>query len=205
MCLSSVYLFILLCIVCITHQSMISCPSLYCALIDHSCCWFVWIFNHVKNRSEEGSCWRTSQMVTFLRTSYIVTTNHNGLANTFWTHPWLVSPLTLIHIIFLHGADKVRSGVEVMRSWLLQAPQAEEVSLVCGAARKGSPTWDARVTCPALRLQVKSLQRCHRHFSLTTTWKRHRWCYLGFTGLQCALICQKIDSEFAANLLYYLL
>lgn len=59
-----------------------------------------------------------------------------------------------------------------MRPWLLEAPQAEEASLICGAAAKGPPAWDAGVTCPALRLQVESLQRRHRHLSLTTTWRK---------------------------------
>lgn len=59
-----------------------------------------------------------------------------------------------------------------MRPWLLETPQAEEASLICGTAGKGPPAWDAGVTCPALHLQVKNLQRCHRHLSLTTTWRR---------------------------------
>lgn len=59
-----------------------------------------------------------------------------------------------------------------MRPWLLETPQTEEASLICGTAGKGPPAWDAGVTCPALHLQVKSLQRRHRHLSLTTTWRR---------------------------------
>lgn len=79
------------------------------------------------------------------------------------------SPLTLIQIILLHGTDKVRPGVEVMRPRLLEAPQAEETSLIGSAAGKGPPARDAGVTCPALHIQVKSLQRRHRHLSLTPT------------------------------------
>lgn len=81
-------------------------------------------------------------------------------------------PLTLIQVILLHGADEVRSGIKVMWPRLLQAPQAEETSFICGAAGKGPPAWDAGVTCPAFHLQVKSLQCCHRHLPLTTTWRR---------------------------------
>ena len=54
---------------------------------------------------------------------------------------------------------------------LLEAPKAEETSLICGTAGKGPPAWDAGVTCPAFHLQVKSFQCRHRHLSLTTTWR----------------------------------
>lgn len=59
-----------------------------------------------------------------------------------------------------------------MRPRLLETPQAEEASLICSTAGKGPPARDAGVTCPALHLQVKSLQCCHWHLSLTTTWRR---------------------------------
>lgn len=55
---------------------------------------------------------------------------------------------------------------------LLETPQAEEASIICGAAGKGSPAWDAWITCPALCLQVKGFQRRYWHFSLSTTWRR---------------------------------
>ena len=76
---------------------------------------------------------------------------------------------TLLQIILLHGTDKVRSRVEVVWPRLLEAPQAEETALIGGAAGKGPPAGDAGVTCPTLHLQVKGLQRRHRHLPLTAT------------------------------------
>lgn len=98
-------------------------------------------------------------------------------------------PLTLIQIVLLHGADKVRSGVEVVRTRLLEAAQAEEASLVGGAAAKGPPARDAGVTCPALHLQVESFQRRHGHLSLTTTWRRQGNVQLGSFIMTSGLIC----------------
>lgn len=79
--------------------------------------------------------------------------------------------LTLVQIVLLHGADKVRSGVKVVGPRLLEAPQAEEAPLISGAAGKGSPAGDAGVARPALHLQVKGLQRRDGHLPLATTWR----------------------------------
>lgn len=78
---------------------------------------------------------------------------------------------TLIEVVFLHGADEVGPGVEVVWPRLLEASQAEEAPVVGGAAGKGPPAGDAGVTCPALHLQVKSLQRRHRHLPLPAAWR----------------------------------
>lgn len=107
------------------------------------------------------------------------------------------STLTLIKIIFLHGADKMRSGVEVMWPRLLEAPQAEEASIVCGAAGEGPPAWDAGVTCPALCLQVKSFQCRHWKLSLTTTWRRQEnRVFVSFHYFLIPSSCHKVFFTF---------
>lgn len=77
--------------------------------------------------------------------------------------------LTLVQVVLLHGADKVRSGVEVVWPRLLEAPQAEEAPLTGGTAGEGPAAGDAGVARPAARLQVEGLQRRHGHLSLAAT------------------------------------
>lgn len=77
--------------------------------------------------------------------------------------------LTLVQVVLLHGADEVRSGVEVVWPRLLEAPQAEEAPLAAGAAGEGPAAGDAGVARPAARLQIEGLQRRHGHLPLAAT------------------------------------
>lgn len=78
--------------------------------------------------------------------------------------------LTLFRVILFHSGDEVWSRVEVVWAGLLQATQAVEGMLCGGAAGEGPAARDARVARPALHLQVKGLESCHRHLALTPTW-----------------------------------
>lgn len=79
---------------------------------------------------------------------------------------------TLLKVILFHSIDEVRSGVKVVWSWLLEPPQTKETLFIGCAAGKSSSAGDTGITCPALGLQVKGLQSCDRHLSLTTAFQQ---------------------------------
>lgn len=84
--------------------------------------------------------------------------------------------LTLCGIEHLHCVDKVRSGVEVVWSWLLQPPQAEDDTVSHGTGSEGAAAGDTGVACPAPRLQVKGLKRSDRQFALPAPCAQTRCC-----------------------------
>lgn len=86
-------------------------------------------------------------------------------------------PLTLFRVVLLHGADEVRSRVEVMGAGLLEAPQAVEGAVSGCAAREGPSAGDAGETRPALHFQVEGLKRRHGQLALTPTCSRIRYKY----------------------------